>query len=100
MMIGTELRKKLQPVFFKHSGIRVLLVLATAAMVGCVGEQIDDADVSGLKISLADYRYGTQVIGSRTPQVFEISNVGVDTCLLYTSPSPRDRTRSRMPSSA
>ena len=79
MMIGTELRKKLQPVFFKHSGIRVLLVLAIAAMVGCVGEQIDDADVSGLKISLADYRYGTQVIGSRTPQVFEISNVGVDT---------------------
>ena len=26
--------------------------------------------------------------------------VKVDTCLLYTSPSPRDRTRSRMPSSA
>ena len=26
--------------------------------------------------------------------------VEVDTCLLYTSPSPRDRTRSRMPSSA
>ena len=24
----------------------------------------------------------------------------VDACLLYTSPSPRDRTRSRMPSSA
>ena len=24
----------------------------------------------------------------------------VDLCLLYTSPSPRDRTRSRMPSSA
>ena len=26
--------------------------------------------------------------------------VQVKTCLLYTSPSPRDRTRSRMPSSA
>ena len=25
---------------------------------------------------------------------------GAHTCLLYTSPSPRDRTRSRMPSSA
>ena len=25
---------------------------------------------------------------------------GLDACLLYTSPSPRDRTRSRMPSSA
>ena len=24
----------------------------------------------------------------------------ISTCLLYTSPSPRDRTRSRMPSSA
>ena len=28
----------------------------------------------------------------------EASTIG--TCLLYTSPSPRDRTRSRMPSSA
>ena len=26
--------------------------------------------------------------------------IRADTCLLYTSPSPRDRTRSRMPSSA
>ena len=26
--------------------------------------------------------------------------LGIETCLLYTSPSPRDRTRSRMPSSA
>ena len=26
--------------------------------------------------------------------------VSLDACLLYTSPSPRDRTRSRMPSSA
>ena len=27
-------------------------------------------------------------------------NTAANTCLLYTSPSPRDRTRSRMPSSA
>ena len=27
-------------------------------------------------------------------------DISVNTCLLYTSPSPRDRTRSRMPSSA
>ena len=26
--------------------------------------------------------------------------IGDESCLLYTSPSPRDRTRSRMPSSA
>ena len=29
-----------------------------------------------------------------------LSVMPIDTCLLYTSPSPRDRTRSRMPSSA
>ena len=28
------------------------------------------------------------------------SGAGLPSCLLYTSPSPRDRTRSRMPSSA
>ena len=32
------------------------------------------------------------------PMISEV--VTTDTCLLYTSPSPRDRTRSRMPSSA
>ena len=30
----------------------------------------------------------------------ELTQFMLDTCLLYTSPSPRDRTRSRMPSSA
>ena len=29
-----------------------------------------------------------------------VDELGVHFCLLYTSPSPRDRTRSRMPSSA
>src|SRR5664280_234595 len=32
-------------------------------------------------------------------QYFETTDI-LGTCLLYTSPSPRDRTRSRMPSSA
>ena len=31
---------------------------------------------------------------------YETIKYQIDTCLLYTSPSPRDRTRSRMPSSA
>ena len=30
----------------------------------------------------------------------DVDAVDICTCLLYTSPSPRDRTRSRMPSSA
>ena len=32
--------------------------------------------------------------------VADLENVNMPVCLLYTSPSPRDRTRSRMPSSA
>ena len=35
----------------------------------------------------------------RTTMVVE-TRTTYDSCLLYTSPSPRDRTRSRMPSSA
>ena len=31
---------------------------------------------------------------------YDSSNIRNNICLLYTSPSPRDRTRSRMPSSA
>ena len=38
----------------------------------------------------------TPYIGTENPEDFEPYPV----CLLYTSPSPRDRTRSRMPSSA
>ena len=41
-------------------------------------------------------RFRVQVIASGN---YNPNNTS-DTCLLYTSPSPRDRTRSRMPSSA
>ena len=34
------------------------------------------------------------------PAVTSVEELNGETCLLYTSPSPRDRTRSRMPSSA
>ena len=37
-----------------------------------------------------------------TPNIDQLAKQGVryETCLLYTSPSPRDRQKSRMPSSA
>jgi len=46
----------------------------------------------------------TLAIGDKILKLAEVADivfwpVGID-CLLYTSPSPRDRTRSRMPSSA
>ena len=43
---------------------------------------------------LADVVYANKDIGA------SLASGSFKTCLLYTSPSPRDRTRSRMPSSA
>ena len=42
-------------------------------------------------------KYGMTEI-EKTFEIIALAMVGI--CLLYTSPSPRDRTRSRMPSSA
>ena len=39
-------------------------------------------------------------IFEKMPNKIAVSKEKYQTCLLYTSPSPRDRTRSRMPSSA
>ena len=61
--------------------------------------------------------YGTKMVGGVTPgkggtthlnlpvfnnvsEAVNETDANVSVCLLYTSPSPRDRTRSRMPSSA
>ena len=44
---------------------------------------------------------GVDIDGDFTPQYLPVKDrADVIACLLYTSPSPRDRTRSRMPSSA
>ena len=63
--------------------------------------------------SLAHFHQGTSSSGWRNQDPYTFTNntgsavngiivapSSVDPCLLYTSPSPRDRTRSRMPSSA
>ena len=54
-------------------------------------------------VSLADISTRHRISLSYLEQLFsKLRQHGlvVSTCLLYTSPSPRDRTRSRMPSSA
>ena len=43
--------------------------------------------------------HGTRLVERVTPLLSELRSVFLD-CLLYTSPSPRDRQKSRMPSSA
>lgn len=67
------------------SAKQITLGLLTASiLVACgSGEESEkilaDGDESGLKISVSDYRFGVQDVGSSTPQVIELKNVGVDT---------------------
>jgi TolA-binding protein len=69
----------------KNSASGTLLctgILAATMIVGCVAEeesakQVDD--ILGLELSLSDYRFGVQDVGSETAQMFELKNVGVDT---------------------
>ena len=74
-------------------------------------ERLDNLDIVRSAVALGEYqniRHAKSTLlllalqlGS--PLVTENRNiyeVSLNTCLLYTSPSPRDRTRSRMPSSA
>ena len=51
-------------------------------------------------LGMAAITAGIAVPPDVAPQTIETLNNCVSICLLYTSPSPRDRTRSRMPSSA
>ena len=76
-------------------GFAVLLLIAKIKR-----EQTFKSDAN-IKINHLDGNYliDEQTILNTIKRKFPI-NQKIDTCLLYTSPSPRDRTRSRMPSSA
>ena len=58
---------------------------------GCIVSRSNEAKALGIKMG-EPYFKAKDIIIKNDVQVFS--------CLLYTSPSPRDRTRSRMPSSA
>ena len=76
-----------------------LLMTVVLAMMGIYNGLVSDA-LNIVKAPQADI----WVVEADTQGPFaEASKIPGDTrdaCLLYTSPSPRDRTRSRMPSSA
>ena len=63
------------------------------------------SDDPQIEAFLAGVRDSKALSAARREALFQVicqhaMAVGVGACLLYTSPSPRDRTRSRMPSSA
>ena len=57
-----------------------------------VDRGFSDLPVSALQLIIGGVKHKDDFVGD--------SEINIKTCLLYTSPSPRDRTRSRMPSSA
>ena len=66
-----------------------------------------ESEISSLKSSTAsdlknayDDGYSAGIAEQSSSSNTSSSNTSSSNCLLYTSPSPRDRTRSRMPSSA
>ena len=61
------------------------------------GERVYDGSIFKLEEHTARFFHSARRMGFEIPYTEEEIN---NACLLYTSPSPRDRTRSRMPSSA
>ena len=58
--------------------------------ISSIDPKANKAIVDGVNMAIRHTRQSQTSQGGRLPKA----------CLLYTSPSPRDRTRSRMPSSA
>ena len=77
------------------SGARLVLATHNAGKLAELRAMIA-AELPGLDVERAVVDAGSLGL----PDVRETGQLGCDHCLLYTSPSPRDRTRSRMPSSA
>ena len=108
----------------KHAMKITLTALAALGLTACGAETSGEMDHSTMDHSTMDEGKMAGDTGHTTGVIFSISPDGqeatidhqeiegvgmgamtmgfgiISTCLLYTSPSPRDRTRSRMPSSA
>ena len=71
-----------------------------------VVERFPDKRTGDFTYAMADAALGAfSVFFTQSPSFLDFQRTlqvakGCNNCLLYTSPSPRDRTRSRMPSSA
>ena len=78
---------------YKYDG-KEILVLAEGRLVNL-------AAATGHPASVMDMSFANQALAAEwIKENHKTLEAKVYTCLLYTSPSPRDRTRSRMPSSA
>ena len=75
-------------------------IAATTLALGLVLGNSAQAASPSAKPAIAGAKKHSATKGKEGTATHEMSEASAGTCLLYTSPSPRDRTRSRMPSSA
>src|SRR5665811_1974901 len=78
------------------------LVIESRELRGCLGEiySVLNETLRAERACGDVGQHGRVVVGCHPVAAHDFKLRGDDGCLLYTSPSPRDRTRSRMPSSA
>ena len=88
----------------KYDGQEVNMICMTITWCVALEEQLDEfKELSGITVNLDLFEESAAHQKVRTELASKSGAydiVWVQACLLYTSPSPRDRTRSRMPSSA
>ena len=92
----------------EQTAINKELAIESVSPIYSIDTTINDSVIKGIKdmfLAVFEARVSetlvvsdSEVIGEEEEPEVEI--VTLSNCLLYTSPSPRDRTRSRMPSSA
>ena len=95
--MGIQVRdpsNNLIPVIVGNGNIEQYIENLGSAITGLPAEQVTE---EGKLMARMAAQYGRRALAH---QVALTANASAKACLLYTSPSPRDRTRSRMPSSA
>ena len=81
--------------FRQNIALYLLLSITLCLPLSAQQVEIPDPNLRAAIRSTLNPSVGVPITQADMPQLTQL-----DACLLYTSPSPRDRTRSRMPSSA
>jgi len=74
--------------------------IAAIVAISMYSEAVTDTHPANLLVISGEWEHRLRSVGLDAVHLIDPQAAEGDTCLLYTSPSPRDRTRSRMPSSA
>ena len=84
-----------------NKGLLLAFRLAVLAFVLCLSPIVANAQRINLKVENATLESVLDKVEQQSRYLFLNDQVDLSrSCLLYTSPSPRDRQKSRMPSSA